>query len=62
MNHSFIPAFTDVDHNNILVSVYGISNTCAYFDWAPSVYVLPVLWCFDLVIGIVYAGRRKKIP
>ena len=47
-------AFTDIDHNNILVSVYGISNLCAYFDWPPSTYVLPVLWCFSLICGIVY--------
>ena len=47
-------AFVNFDHGNILVSVYGISNTCAYFDWAPSTYVLPILWCFAVICGVVY--------
>ena len=48
-------AFVDFDHGNILVSVYGLSNTCAYLDWAPSTYVQPILWCFGVIFGVVYA-------
>ena len=47
-------AFTDEDHTRILMDVYGISNTCAYFDFAPSTYVLPVLWSLVLIVGVVY--------
>ena len=47
-------AFTDEDHHGILKDVYGITNTCAFYDFAPSTYVLPFLWGFLLIVAVIY--------
>lgn len=47
-------AFTKEDYTRILVPVYGITSMCSYFDFAPSTYVLPVIWCFGVILGFLY--------
>ena len=47
-------AFVTVDHHAMLRGVYGISNTCSYFDFPPSTYVLPIAWVFVAACGITY--------
>ena len=46
--------FTDVDHTGIIKSVFGASNICTYFDFAPSTYIIPCLWVFVMMFGITY--------
>ena len=48
-------AFTKEDYAAIITDVYGIGNACIYFDSPPSTYVLPVLCCFGVIFGFIYA-------
>jgi hypothetical protein len=47
--------FTEEDKDIILLQVYGASSLCSVFDYPPSTYVLPSLWCFALISGIMYS-------
>ena len=42
------------DSSKILESVFGASNLCANFDFAPSTYVLPFCYIFPMVAAITY--------
>ena len=42
------------DHDAIIRSVFGGSNACSYLDFPPSTYVLPMVWTFPLLCGIMY--------
>ena len=47
-------SFAVVDYNKVLREVFGITNTCAYFDWYPSTYVLPVLYALLPTLMLLY--------
>jgi len=47
-------AFTKEDYGAIIEDVYGFSNTCIYFDFAPATYILPILWVFAVIFGFLY--------
>jgi len=49
-------AFTTDDYEAVLVQVYGVTSMCSYFDYAPSTYVLPAIWCFAIIIACVYCA------
>ena len=49
-------AFTEEDYTAVLVQVYGITSVCSYFDYAPSSYILPALWCFPVIVGFLYTA------
>ena len=36
--------YVDFDHTEIIMRVFGGTNACTYLDWAPSTYVVPVMW------------------
>ena len=48
-------AFSNNFEVDIFTDVYGGPNICAYFDYSPSNYVLPILWCFGLLFGCLYS-------
>jgi len=48
-------AFADVDfENNFLTNVFGSTNVCIYFDFAPSTYVLPAFYNICIVWMAAY--------
>jgi len=48
--------FTTEDYSAIIKDVFGASNVCVYFDYPPSTYVLPLLWCFPIILGFLYSA------
>jgi hypothetical protein len=48
-------AFADVDYdNNFLTNVFGSTNVCIYFDFAPSNYVLPAFYNMCIFWMVAY--------
>ena len=47
-------SLTKEDYNAVLTRLYGGSNLCAYYDFAPSIYVLPALYGVPLILGFLY--------
>ena len=42
------------DTTQIITDVFGASNICAYFDFPPASYILPVCWIFPMLCAIMY--------
>ncbi|WP_057830744.1 hypothetical protein [Colwellia sp. TT2012] len=40
--------------DSLLTQVFGYNNICVYFDFAPSTYVLPLVWAVTLVLLLLY--------
>ena len=47
--------FTEIDHTAIIMDVFGAFNICSYLDFPPSTYILPVLYLFPMLFGILYS-------
>jgi hypothetical protein len=47
--------FTEIDHTAIIMDVFGAPNICSYLDFPPSNYILPFLWLFPMLFGILYS-------
>ena len=46
--------FVTVDHQAIIMDVFGGPNACSYLDFPPATYVMPFVWVFPLIFGIIY--------
>ena len=46
--------FTEEEYEEIIKTVFGSVNVCVFFDFAPSIYVLPSLFAFWPVLVFLY--------
>ena len=49
-------AFTEEDYKKILKSVFGSVNSCVYFDFYPSTYVIPIIYALFPVLVFMYCN------
>ena len=49
-------AFTKEDYKQILKSVFGSVNSCVYFDFYPSTYVIPIIYALFPVLVFMYCN------
>ena len=47
--------FTEEDYSTIIKTIFGSINICVYFDFPPSIYVLPSLYAVWPIIAFHYS-------
>ena len=46
--------FVPFDHLQVIRDVFGTVNLCAYFDYPPSTYIVPLIYVFPMLSMIAY--------